>query len=182
MLQLTSTLEPASGARDAADSSMQPKKAILYGVLGAGAISVISVGLRAIGLPIRMELILGTVTGLPPGPAAYALGLAMHLAIGGAFGLLYGWLFETVWNHGGASVGMILGTLHAAIIGMAVGLTPHFHPAMGSTLSDPGPYFANGGTAAVLAFFAIHMVYGAIVGQGYGHVRAEREWAPAGRL
>jgi len=36
--------------------------------------------------------------------------------------------------------------------------------------------------AGVVAFFAIHLLYGAIVGAGYGHVVAEREWAPAGRL
>src|SRR5690349_10049597 len=109
-------------------SSMKARRAFGYGVLGAAAISVVSVGLRLLGLPIRIELLLGTGTGLPPGPLAFAVGVAMHLAIGGAFGLLYGWLFERVWNHGGASTGMILGVIHAALIGMAVGLTPQFHP------------------------------------------------------
>ena len=31
-------------------------------------------------------------------------------------------------------------------------------------------------------FFVAHLVYGAIVGAGYGHVAAERQWAPTGRL
>jgi hypothetical protein len=161
---------------------MRASRAILYGVLGAGAISAASVILRTIGVPIRLELILGTAFGMHPGPTAFALGLAMHLAIGGAFGLLYGWLFDIVWLHGGAFTGRILGTLHAALVGMAVGLTPQFHPLIPEVLSDPGPFFANAGTAGVISFFAMHILFGAIVGAGYGHVATEREWAPAGRL
>lgn len=161
---------------------MRAKRAFLFGVLGAGAISAASIVLRALGLPIQLELILGTATGMLPGPAAFMVGLGIHLAIGGAFGLLYGWLMETVWDHGGAATGMILAVIHAALIGMAVGLTPQFHPHIPERMSDPGPFFANIGVAGVLCFFALHIMYGAIVGHGYGHVAAEREWAPAGRL
>lgn len=161
---------------------MRSGRAIVFGVLGAAAISVMSVGLRAAGLPIRLELLLGTLTGLQPGPTAFVVGLAMHLAIGGLFGVLYGWLFERVWDHGGAATGAILAVLHSALIGMAVGLTPQFHPLVPEQIRDPGPYFANTGVAGVISFFVIHILYGAIVGAGYGHVAAEREWAPAGRL
>jgi hypothetical protein len=161
---------------------MRASRAILFGVIAAAFISVASFILRAIGIPIQLELLLGTAFGMHPGPAAWALGLAMHLAIGGAFGLLYGWLFETVWVHGGAGTGMILGVLHAAIVGMGVGLTPELHPLVPQAIPDPGPYFANIGVVGVLCFFAIHVLYGAIFGQLYGHVAAEREWAPAGRL
>jgi hypothetical protein len=161
---------------------MRAKRAILFGILGAGAISLLSALLRAVGLPIRLEMLLGTSLGLEPSSTAFVIGLAMHLAIGGAFGLLYGWLMETVWDHGGASTGVILAVIHAAIIGMAVGLTPQFHPMVPERIADPGPFFANIGVAGVLSFFAIHLLYGAIVGHGYGHVAAEREWAPAGRL
>jgi hypothetical protein len=158
---------------------MHARRAIAYGLLGGGAISLVSAGLRLLGLPIGIEMLLGTSVGLPPGLPAFAVGLAMHLAIGGAFGLLYGWLFERVWMHGGASTGMILGVVHAALIGMAVGLTPRFHPLVPERLPDPGPFFANAGTFGVLTFFGVHILYGAIVGHGYGHVAAEREWAPS---
>ena len=163
-------------------SHVRAQRAIAFGVLGAGTISVLSAALRALGLPIRLEMLLGTSLGIEPGGAAFLIGLAMHLAIGGAFGLLYGWLMETVWDHGGASTGMILAVIHASIIGMAVGLTPQFHPLVPERIADPGPFFANIGIAGVLSFFGIHLLYGAIVGHGYGHVEAEREWAPAGRL
>jgi hypothetical protein len=159
---------------------MRAQRALGYGLVGAGAISAVSAVLRAIGLPIRLELILGTAFGGAPGPATFVLGLAMHLAIGGAFGLLYAWLMETVWDHGGAFTGMILGFLHASLVGMGVGLTPQWHPLVPDRLADPGPFFANVGVAGVLCFYAIHIMYGAIVGHGYGHVAAERHWAPSG--
>ena len=52
----------------------------------------------------------------------------LHLILGGAFGLLYGVLFERVWNHGGAFTGMLLSVLHAGIIGMLLGMSSHIHP------------------------------------------------------
>ncbi len=161
---------------------MRTGRAFVLGVLGAGAISVASAVLRAASVPISMEMILGTLFGAAPGGSAFVVGLALHLAIGGLFGVLYGYLFERVWDHGGAGTGMILSVIHAALIGIVVGLTPQFHPLVPEVLRDPGPYFANSGIVGVLGFFLLHVLYGGIVGGGYGHVAAEREWAPAGRL
>lgn len=161
---------------------MRPGKAILYGVLGAAAISVVSAILRALGLPLSIEIYLGTITGAAPSAATFALGLVLHLALGGAFGLLYGFLFERVWDHGGAPTGMLLSILHAGLIGMLLGLSPHVHPLVPERLADPGPYFSHLGSMGVVAFFLAHVLYGAIVGAGYGHVAAERQWAPTGRL
>lgn len=161
---------------------MRAGRAILFGILGAGAISAVSAVLRALGLRVYIELILGTMFGGAPSGGTFALGLLIHLLVGGLFGLLYGYLFERVWDHGGASTGMILGVIHAALVGMFVGLSPQFHPLVPEQVAAPGPYFANAGFLGVVAFFALHVMYGAIVGAGYGHVAAEHEWAPAGRL
>ena len=158
-------------------------RGLLFGVLGAIAMSVVSALLRTAGLRVDFELILGTLTGLAPGREAFAAGLGIHIAIGAAFGLLYTWLFERVWVHGGAATGMILGVLHAALLGMFFGLTPQFHPYVAAhQVADPGPYFVNAGIGGVVAWFLLHMLYGVVVGGGYGHVAAERQWAPAGRL
>ena len=160
---------------------MRKIRALGYGVLGAAAMSAFFLLLRSLSVNIGIEMLLGTAWGLHPGPAAYVVGLVIHLAMGGAFGLVYGWLFERVWNHGGAGMGVILASIHASIIGMAAGLTPQLHPLVPTTLRDPGAFFANSGTLGVLAFLAAHLVFGAIVGGGYGHVASEREWAPLHR-
>jgi hypothetical protein len=155
---------------------MYSGRAILFGVLGAVAISLITAAVRAAGIPISIELLLGVLTGAPPGPTAFGIGLLMHLAMGGAFGLLYGYLFERVWDHGGATTGMLLSVIHASLVGILIGLTP----VVPAPLQDPGPFFSSLGPIGVITFFGAHLVYGAIVGAGYGHVRAERQWAPHG--
>ncbi len=161
---------------------MRPGRAILFGVLGAAAISLFTALLRGVGVPVSLEIVLGVLVGLSPGGAAFGVGLAMHIVMGALFGLVYGVLFERVWAHGGAPTGMLLSVIHAALIGILVGFTYRFHPGASSQLADPGPYFANAGAVGVLVFFVAHVIYGAIVGGGYGHVRAEKQWAPAGRL
>jgi hypothetical protein len=161
---------------------MRPGRAFLFGVIGAAAISLIMAILRAAGVPISIEILLGGLVHHAADGTAFGLGLVMHLLIGGLFGLLYGFLFERVWAHGGAPTGMLLAVIHASIIGIFVGMTPSFHPMVPGPLPDPGPFFANLGVIGVITFFGSHMVYGAIVGAGYGHVTAERQWAPTGRL
>jgi hypothetical protein len=161
---------------------MRPARALLFGILGAAAISAVMGVFRLVGLPLSIEVLLGTGLGIAPGSAAFAVGLVLHLVIGGLFGLLYGYLFENVWDHGGASVGVLTAVPHACLIGIVTGMTPQFHPMVPERLPDPGPYFANLGVPGVLVFFGAHVLYGAIVGAGYGHVAAERQWAPSGRL
>lgn len=161
---------------------MRPGRAILFGVLGAAAISLLSAIVRAAGVPISIEMLMGTLTGLPAGSTAFGVGLVMHLIVGGLFGLLYAYLFERVWDHGGATTGMLLAVIHASLIGIFIGLTPQFHPLVPERMADPGPFFANLGVVGVVTFFGAHLLYGAIVGAGYGHVPAERQWAPTGRL
>jgi hypothetical protein len=161
---------------------MQAGKAIFYGIVGAAAISLVNAIVRALGVPVFVEVLLGTLVRPVADSGAFGLGLLIHLGMGGLFGLLYGYLFEHVLDHGGATTGMLLAVVHASLIGILIGMTPQFHPLVPATLPDPGPYFARLGVAGVLVFFGAHILYGAIVGAGYGHVAAERQWAPTGRL
>jgi hypothetical protein len=161
---------------------MRPGRAVLFGVLGAAAISLLTAVMRALGLPLSIEIIIGTLTGLEPGAGAFGLGLVIHLIMGGLFGLLYGYLFEHVWDHGGAMMGMILSVIHASLIGMLIGLVPQVHALIPEKMPAPGPYFSHLGPLGVICFFGAHLLYGAIVGGGYGHVAEERQWAPSGRL
>lgn len=146
---------------------MKVARAALFGILGAVAMSVIGLLLRAAGFPLRFELILGTIAGVPEGPEAYAAGLAIHLVIGTLLGVLYGYLFERVLNHGGARTGMLVSVVQAAFVGMIVGLNTH---------PDVGIYFKHLGLLGIVCWFGLHLMYGAIVGAGYGHVVSERAY------
>ena len=75
---------------------------------------------------------------------------------------------------------MLLSVLHAGLIGMLLGLTPHVHPLV------PERPSIRVRTSRISACRRARLlprapVYGAIVGAGYGHVSAERQWRrPAG--
>ncbi len=79
---------PAPGAAERA------RRASLYGVALGGAVSLVGIGLRAVGVDIHLELLLGTSFGLQPGIIAFFVGLAMQVALGGGCGVLYGWVTE----------------------------------------------------------------------------------------
>ena len=48
-------------------------------------------------------------------------------------------------------------------------------------LAANGLLFPLAFALAVITFFGAHVLYGAIVGAGYGHVTAEHQWAPTTR-
>jgi hypothetical protein len=105
---------------------------------------------------------------------AQAVGYAVHFANGVLFSLIYAFVFaavdETSWWFGA-----LLGAVHALFAGgpLANVLLPVVHPRMGTPWTDaeeapllepPGFLLANYGRATVVVTFALHVVYGTIVG------------------
>jgi hypothetical protein len=152
---------------------MRWKRAVAFGVVGAAAMSVLMALARAVGMPVSLEMMLGTMTGAAPGPGPFVLGLATHLTMGGIFGLIYGWIFERI-HHGGAVVGVGIGLVHAVVAGLFMALLPTIHPLMPDRMAPPGAFMSNLRVMGVLAQFVLHAVFGAIVGGGYGHASEER--------
>ena len=69
--------------------------------IGAGAgcvISIASAGLRALGVPLELEQMLGTSFGLKPSAMTFLLGLVMMIALGGGAGMLVAF-FEQGWGR-----------------------------------------------------------------------------------
>jgi hypothetical protein len=123
----------------------------------------------------RMDvpLLLGTIFSAERGRAS-AIGYAIHFTNGLAFALAYGLIFEAT---GRASwlFGLLLGAAHGAFAGGGLlnVLLPVVHPRMGKPWTDarstpvlepPGFLLSNYGRATLGATFALHLVYGAIVG------------------
>lgn len=123
----------------------------------------------------RMDipLLLGTVFSAERGRAT-AIGYAIHFANGLAFSLVYGLVFAAV-GQAGALLGFALGAAHGVFAGAGLlnVLLPVVHPRMGKPWTDaretpllepPGFLLSNYGRATLLATFALHLGYGAIVG------------------
>jgi hypothetical protein len=123
----------------------------------------------------RMDipLLLGTVFTSSRGRAS-VIGYAIHFANGLLFSLAYGLVFEAT-GRAGWLFGLLLGAAHGAFAGGALlnVLLPAVHPRMGTAWTDarstplleqPGLLLSNYGRATLVATFALHLAYGAIVG------------------
>jgi uncharacterized membrane protein YagU involved in acid resistance len=123
----------------------------------------------------RMDipLLLGTAFSADRGRAT-AIGYAIHFANGLLFSLVYGLVFSAV-GEAGALLGLALGAVHGLFAGAGLlnVLLPVVHPRMGTPWTDsrstpvlepPGFLLSNYGRATLVATFALHLAYGAIVG------------------
>ena len=151
---------------------MEPGKAFLSGVAGAAAMSVLMVLGRALGVELSLEMLLGTMLGLAPSLGAFAVGLLMHLAIGGLFALGYALLFERVAFQASARRGARYGLVHAVIAGLAMGLVPLVHPGVPIPMGSPGPFLTRLGLGGVAMLFATHLLFGAVVGGLYARLHS----------
>jgi hypothetical protein len=123
----------------------------------------------------RMDipLLLGTIF-TPERGRATVIGYAIHFANGLVFALAYGLVFEAT-GRAGWFFGMLLGAVHGLFAGGGLlnVLLPVVHPRMGKPWTDarsapvlepPGFLLSNYGRTTLVATFALHLVYGAIVG------------------
>jgi hypothetical protein len=106
---------------------------------------------------------------------AAALGYALHFGFGLLFATGYYAVFEAL-NEAGWLLGALLGLLHALFAGTALVnlLLPLIHPRMATPLSaahvspllePPGFLLVNYGYSTPLVMIAVHLLYGAIVGE-----------------
>jgi hypothetical protein len=123
----------------------------------------------------RMDipLLLGTIFTAERG-RAMVIGYAIHFANGLLFSLAYGLVFEAT-DRAGWLFGLALGAVHGAFAGGGLlnVLLPVVHPRMGKLWTDarstpllepPGFLLSNYGRTTLVATFALHLAYGAIVG------------------
>lgn len=145
---------------------MSIKRAFLAGVIGAAIMTIVIQVARLMGMPANMSLWLGSLVTGELGAATWVLGFAMHLAIGGLFGLCYAIIFESV-GRATTGAGAAIGLAHAMFSGIMLGALPWMHPLMPQVIAPPGMFMAALGALAVLAFIGLHVMFGAIVGHLY---------------
>lgn len=154
--------------------------ALLAGVVGGAAMTLLGTIARAAGVPVNVEMLLGTMI-FPPSTTAWVAGLVMHLVISAAIALVYAVGFERLTYRAGAIVGVLFSMVHIVIGGFAMLLIPVIHPLVPGSIAPPGPFMAGMGLLGILLFVLEHVVYGAIVGAGYGRVAQPGELAPRAR-
>lgn len=131
---------------------MNAGRAFGAGVIGAAIMSAIMVWLRAVGVPLHIELRLAAILGTH----LWIVGLAAYLLIGGIIGLGYAAVFEWVLHQAGVGPGLLIGACHTIFAGF-----------VWSQLSGPGRFWENLGVPGIAALFLLHFLYGAIVGGLY---------------
>jgi uncharacterized membrane protein YagU involved in acid resistance len=105
---------------------------------------------------------------------AQVIGFTVHFVNGVLFSLIYAFVFAAV-DESSWWFGALLGIVHALFAGggLVNVLLPAVHPRMGTPWSDaeetpllepPGFMLWNYGHATVFVTFALHIVYGALVG------------------
>jgi hypothetical protein len=149
---------------------MQFGKAIGAGVTGALAMTVLMAIVRWAGMPVNLEMMLGTMVGREPGPATWVVGLAIHLMMGALFAIAYAAAFEYATHRAGAAVGAGIGLAHAAFSGIMMAAIPAIHPMVPEAMPSPGMFMVNMGLAGVTLFLVEHVMFGAIVGGIYRSV------------
>jgi len=148
---------------------------LLWGFAGTVVLTTILAGSQSLGLTrLNVPYLLGTIF-TSDRDRAKLIGVAVHLAMGWLFALVYAAAFHS-W---GASWwrGALIGLVHSAFVlvpGMSV--LPAIHPRMASEtrgptpkrqLEPPGPLALHYGVGTPISVVLAHVVYGAILGGFY---------------
>jgi hypothetical protein len=153
---------------------MKVLRALFGGVLGAAAMTLVMALCRLGGVPVGLELLLGTLATGSLGFMSWVVGVSLHLALGALLALVYAWVFERGTQLAGAWVGASVATLHATLAGVVLAAVPSLHPLVPEALPGPGAFFIGLGASGLLLFVLLHLLYGAIVGSFYGPVKSGR--------
>lgn len=146
--------------------------AFIAGVCGA----FIMVPLLWLTQPIeqtRMDicLLLGSLVTGQTGGGSWAIGLVMHLLIGGVIGLVYGMVFEW-WGETDWWRGAIISIPHSLLAGLGVLAIGYIHPLIPGTYPQPGYLGLDIGGRLAFHLFMLNAVFGGVVG-GIYRVRYE---------
>ena len=152
---------------------MKVGKALIAGIVGGVAMTLLAWLVRQMGIDMNAEMMLGTMVS-SPGAAAWLIGFAMHLMISAVIALAYAWGFERVTHRAGVVVGLGFAVIHIIIAGMVMGMIPAMHPMIPEQMPAPGAFMAKMGATFVALFVIEHLIYGAIVGAMYGPVVSAR--------
>lgn len=146
---------------------MRAGMAFWAGVIGA-AVMVLGMWIaRAVGATgfdfgyFWGSMFTGTATA-----GTWVFGIVITLILGGLIALIYAAAFEAI-GRSNWGLGLIGGAVHLIIGGVLIGWISMVHPAIPQAVSDPGYFTANYGSASIISFAILRLIYGTIVGGMY---------------
>lgn len=149
---------------------MKTSKAIVAGLTGGIAMTILGFVVRQMGIDMNAEMMLGTMLVSPAGTTAWIVGLMIHLMLSVIFALIYAWGFERLTHRAGVAVGLGFAVVHIIFAGIAMTMIPAMHPGIPEMMMAPGAFMSGMGAMGVGLFVLEHLMYGAIVGGMYGTV------------
>lgn len=139
--------------------------AVLAGFVGGVTMIVARLGLRAAGMPLRMDVtrIWGTLVGVR-GRAERPVGVVIHVAVSIAVAMVYAAGFDLADSTNMMVLwGLLAALLHWLIAGLMMSVLPVAHPEIPGERFAPGAFVKNFGKADVIGLFTGHLTYGVVV-------------------
>jgi hypothetical protein len=163
---------PQTASLHAIPRGVKWRRALIIGALaGAVVIVLMSVVAPLLGIDADLCLPVGAALGFTEWTAV--AGCVAQLIVGALGGIVYAVVFEFVTQRATWWLGLLIGIGHACLAGIGVGfLFVWRQPLDGVTV--PGGFMLFRGAWAAVALVVAHVVYGTIVGAGYGDVRRQR--------
>ena len=157
---------------------MNVRRAVIGGITGGVAMTLLGFIVRALGVDMNAEMMLGTMLSTPE-RGAWIIGFAIHMMLSVFFALIYAWAFENVTHRAGVLVGLAFAVVHIIFAGIAMAMIPALHPMIPEKMMAPGAFMSGMGAMGVGLFVLEHLMYGGIVGAMYGAVRRPVGSTPA---
>jgi len=122
---------------------------------------------------------LGSMVTSTPDFGSWGLGFLIHLIAGALFGIVYGFVMESL-GRTGWSVGVGIAAVHSVLSGLALPLIGAMHPLVRTgRMPAPGLFASALGGTGVVLFIALHLLFGAIVGIYYVALSTAPQSRPA---
>lgn len=149
---------------------MKVGRAVVAGLAGGIAMTILGWLVRRMGVDMNAELMLGTMMARPES-GAWIIGFLIHMLIAVVFALIYAWGFERLTHRAGVMVGLGFAVVHIVFAGLVMLMMPVVHPMIPEMMPPPGAFMSGMGATGIVLFVIEHLMYGAIVGGVYGAVR-----------
>lgn len=136
---------------------------MVAGLFAGLVITLLMAVARNLGLTsLNIERGFGNLLLGQTGAGPWLLGFVLHLAISAFFALIYAEVFRRL-HRTGPVVGAAFGLVHWLVAGLMAGVLPMLR-TMPDTVNTPGFFAVNNGPSGIFLLFALHLLFGAIVG------------------